>query len=181
MKKGKVISLSQIVVVAMVLMLGAAVWLNTKYSGDITSKKIKYMGESTLVNEDISPDAVATGAKAEEDYFTSAIADRENAYKQAEQTAQELLSDLEADNSAKQNAADTLAALAERKVSETKIESVLKAKGFQKCLAIISDTSVTVIVEAKELTASQTVQIQDAVTSLSAISLNNIKIITVEG
>ncbi len=181
MKKGKVLKLSQVVVVAMVLVLGAAVWLNTKYSGDITSKKIKYMGESTLVGEDISPDAVPTGADLKEDYFTSAIADRDNAYKQAEQTSQELLNDVEADNSAKQGAAEALAALAERKVNETKIESVLKAKGFEKSLAIISDTSVTVIVEAKELTASQTVQIQDAVTSLSGISLNNIKIVTVEG
>ncbi len=180
MKKGKVLTLSQVVVAAMVLVLGAAIWLNTKYSGDITSKKIKYMGESTLVNEDVSPDAVQTGAKIEEDYFTAAIADRDKAYKEAQQTAEQLLNDIEAENSVKQGAADTLAALAERKVSETKIESVLKAKGFEKSLAVISDGSVTVIVKAKELSASQTVQIQDAVTTLAGVNLNNIKIVTVD-
>ena len=181
MKKGKVLTLSQITVAAMVLILGAAVWLNARYSGDITSKKVKYMGESTLVSEDVSPNAVETSAKVKEDYFTSAKQERDEAHKKAQQTAEDLLNDVESDAQVKQAAADKLALLAETLVNETKTENVLKAKGFENSLVIISDSSVTVVVEAVELTASQTIQIQDAVTSFLGVNLNNIKIVTVEG
>lgn len=180
MKKGKVFTMSQIALAGMILVLGAAVWLNTKYSGDLT-KKTKYMGETSLVSNEVSEDAVPTSATVQEDYFTTAVSERDEAYKQAEETAQEILDDLEADPDVKSQAADKLSALAQRKVSETQIENLLKAKGFSKSLAVISDTSVTVVVESDGLLAGETVQIQDVVTSVSGVSLNNIKIVTVDG
>lgn len=181
MKKGKVFTASQIALAGMVLVLVAAVWLNTKYSGQLTSKKTKYMGEASLVSSDKSEEALPTSATLSEDYFSTAIAEREAAYKQAEETATEILNSQDQEISEKNKAAESLAALAERKVNETKIESLLKAKGFNKSLAVISDTSVTVVVESDELLAGETLQIQDVVTSLLGVSLNNIKIVTVEG
>ena len=180
MKKGKVFTASQIALAGMVLVLCAAVWLNTKYSGDLF-KGNKYMGETSLVANDESDEAVPTAATIEEDYFSNAIAERDKAYKQAEETATEILNSGEQDENAKNSAAESLAKLAERKVSETKIESLLKAKGFEKSLAVISDSSVTVVVGSDGLLANETVQIQDIVTSLLEVNLNNIKIVTVEG
>lgn len=180
MKKGKVFTSSQLALFGMLLILGAAVWLNVKYSGNLSKKSTKYMGESTLVSEDKSNDAVAVSAGIENDYFSNAEAERDEAYKNAEETAQEILNALDSEEGTKTQAAEKLSVLADRKISETKIESLLSAKGFEKNLAVISDTAVTVIVESNGLTANQTVQIQDIVTSQCSVSLNNIKIVSVD-
>mgnify|MGYP003434890052 CR=1 FL=1 len=67
--------------------------------------------------------------------------------------------------------------VAERMEKEASIETLIKAKGFEKVVAVIGDKDVTVIVSAEALLPSQTLQIQDAVTSQTEISLQNIKIV----
>ena len=62
---------------------------------------------------------------------------------------------------------------------ESNVESLLKAKGFKKALAIISDGGVSIVVSSEGLTSAQTLQIQDIVTSETGIALSNIKIIPV--
>ena len=69
MKKGKVLGKGHIAVVLMVLALGAAVWLNMRFSSQ------KYFGEAKYVDNS-SGDAVETSASAKEnaeDYFTTAF------------------------------------------------------------------------------------------------------------
>ena len=179
--KGKVLTASQLALGGMVLVLAAAVWLNTKYSSKLTAKTTKYMGETTLVSKETQDTAVAVGADANDDYFSQAIADRDSAYKEAEETAMEILATIEGTDEEKDEAIAKLSALAERKITETQIENLLSAKGFEQSLAIISDSSVTVVVKSNGLLASETVQIQDIVINMSAVNLNNIKIVTVEG
>ena len=62
---------------------------------------------------------------------------------------------------------------------ESNIETLLKAKGFDKALAVIGDSGISIIVKSEGLTSAQTLQIQDIVTSETDISLNNIKIIPI--
>ena len=64
--------------------------------------------------------------------------------------------------------------------SEVNIEALLKAKGFDEALAVISDTGISVIVRSEGLTSAQTLQIQDIVTSETNIQLSNIKIIPIK-
>ncbi len=177
MKKGKVLTKGQIGLVVMVFILAGAVWLNTKYSKE--QSNTKYMGETTLVgSQQGEENAALVGSTAiEEDYFTKAKADREAAYKEAEEIIAEALSST--DQTAKNTAAQQSGALAKRKTDETGLENLLKAKGFEKALAIIGDNSVTVVIGGDGLVTSQTVQIQDAVMSLCDVNLNNIKIVTV--
>ena len=73
MKKGKVFSKSQLTVAVMLVALGAAVWLNSKYLPSST----KYLGETSYVSNTSSQQSVETSAKAEQDYFTSAKSERE--------------------------------------------------------------------------------------------------------
>lgn len=176
MKKGKVLSVGQIGMVAMVLVLAGAVWLNMKYSS--AKETTKYMGETTLVDNQ-STNAALVGAEVEEDYFSSAAADREASYKEAEDIIKESLAS--SDKEVQKSASEMSAALAKRKTDETSIENLLKAKGFEKALVIIGEESVTVVVESDGLDNAQTVQIQDAVMSLCSVSLSNIKIVSVSG
>jgi stage III sporulation protein AH len=169
---------TQIALAVMVVALAAAIGLNMKYSAEqeqVSNTSSKYLGQAEYVNAEVELEDTET------DYFKKLRKERKAARDEALDVLEETLNNASLSESERQTALDKANALALAGDQEAAIETVLKAKGFQKCLAIISDTSVTVIVEAKELTASQTVQIQDAVTSLSAISLNNIKIITVEG
>ncbi|MEE0947038.1 MAG: SpoIIIAH-like family protein [Acutalibacteraceae bacterium] len=177
MKKGNVISKGQIGLAVMVLILAGAVWLNTKYSKE--QSNTKYMGETTLVgSQQDSEDAAMVGAQAQqEDYFAKAKADREESYRQAEELITEALNGT--DGEAKNTAANSSAQLAKRKTDETALENLLTAKGFENALAVIGENSVTVIIKSDGLVTEQTVQIQDAVMSILSVSLNNIKIVTV--
>ena len=60
MKKGKVFGKGQLTVALMLVALGGAIWLNTKYLPSNT----KYLGEASYVNNSSAAEAVETAAKA---------------------------------------------------------------------------------------------------------------------
>ena len=171
MKKGKVFGKSQIAVTAMVLALAAAIWLNMKY----TPSSGKYLGEASYVNNTSSQSgAVQTSAKAEdEDYFTAAKKERETARKKAQELIEETLKSDKLTEEDKKSALAKIEEIGGRMESESNIETLLKAKGFEKAVAVISDTGISVVVKADGLTSAQTLQIQDIVTSETNIPLSN--------
>ncbi len=179
MKKGKVFGKNQIVVTVMVLALAAAVWLNMKY----TPSSGKYLGEASYVSKTTSSGAVQTSAKTEEksgDYFTETKKERESARKKERELIEETLKSAKLTDEDKKSAIAKTEELADRMEKETNIESLLKAKGFDKALAVISDSGINVVVKSDGLTSAQTLQIQDAVVSLTNIQLTSIKIIPVK-
>ena len=175
MKKGKVISKGHIAVGVMVVALCAAVWLNTKYLPTDT----KYLGEVSYVDS-TSGETVETGAKVENgDYFTTAKKDREKARQDAVETIEDTLEKENLTDEDKKSALAKIEEIGGRMESENNIETLLKAKGFEKTLAVISDGGVSIIVKSEGLTNAQTMQIQDVVTSNTHITLDKIKIIPV--
>lgn len=74
----------------------------------------------------------------------------------------------------------TVASLAGRLEKESNIETLLKAKGFEKAVAVIGDNNVTVLVSSDGVTTAQSIQIQDIVTSETGVALGNIKIVAVK-
>jgi stage III sporulation protein AH len=61
--------------------------------------------------------------------------------------------------------------------NEANIESLVKAKGFSECVAIISDSSVSVIVGAESLQAQDVAQIFSIVYDTTGIPMENISVI----
>ncbi len=176
MKKGKVFGKGHIAVVVMLLALGAAVWLNMKFSSD------KYLGEAKYVDNS-SNNAVETAAKVEEkatDYFKEAIKEREDAYQTAKETVEELLDNEKLDEADKKQALSIIESLAKRIEGENNIETILKAKGFNKIVAVIGDKGINIVVNSDGLTTAQTLQIQDVVTGETDIDIGNIKIVAVK-
>ena len=174
MKKGKVFGKGQIAVAVMVLALGAAIWLNAKY----LPSEAKYLGEASYVSNS-SEEAVETSAKVQEDYFSKAKSEREKAREEAVETIEETLKNDKLTDADKKSALAKIEEIGDRIERESNIESLLKAKGFEKTLAVISDTGISVVVESDGLTSAQTLQIQDIVTEQTNIKLNNIKIIPI--
>ena len=61
--------------------------------------------------------------------------------------------------------------------NEANIETLVKAKGFEECVAIISEDSVSVIVSAESLQAAQTAQIFNIVYETTGITPERVSII----
>ena len=177
MKKGKVLGKGQIVVAVMVMALGAAIWLNAKYLPSET----KYLGEASYVSGSSNLEVVETAAKPEKeiDYFEKTKKEREEARKEACEVIEETLKSAELNENDKKSALLKIEEIGARIERESNIEALLKAKGFEKTLAVISDSGITVIVKSEGLTSAQTVQIQDIATKEINISLSNVKIIPI--
>lgn len=176
MKKGKVLGKGHIAVVLMVLALGAAVWLNMRFSSQ------KYFGEAKYVDNS-SGDAVETSASAKEnaeDYFKTAIKERENAMEAAQDLIEETLDSENVSDAERQEALTSTKLLAQRIEQESNIETLLKAKGFEKAVAVMGDSGINVVVRSEGLTTAQTLQIQDIVTSETDVEIGNIKIVAVK-
>lgn len=176
MKKGKVFGKSQLTVALMVIALGGAIWLNTKYLPSST----KYLGETSYVGNTSSGKVVETSAKADKDYFAESKEEREKARNEAVELIEETLDNDNLKEKDKKSALAKLEEIAGRIEQESNIETLLKAKDFKKVLAVINDTGVTVIVNSEGLTSSQTLQIQDIVTNETNVTLANIKIVPVK-
>lgn len=176
MKKGKVLTKGQITVGVLVIGLALAVWLNAKYVPTST----KYLGDAVYVDASEEGKAVETAAKVDtSDYFTTAKKEREDARKEASETVEELLKTDKLTENDKKEIMQKIESLNQNIQKEADIETLLKAKGFEKSLVIINDKGITVIVKSDGLNASQTMQIQDIVTGETNINLQNLKIIPI--
>lgn len=176
MKKGKVLSKSQLAVAVMVVALGAAIWLNSKYLPSST----KYLGEASYVSNSSEEESVQTSAKVEQDYFTTAKTNREKTRKDAIETVEETLKNEKLTETDKKGALEKIQQISDRMEKEANIESLLKAKGFEKTLAIISDEEINIVISSDGLTTANTLQIQDIVTAQTDIDLSKIKIIPIK-
>ncbi len=182
MKKKKIFGVKHIITAALLLTLGGAVWLNMQYSAasggfmttaDTSSKK--NLGDTKYVNTESEVSALQTAA--ETDYFTTAAAERKKSREEALSLLEDTLKKADIDAETKAAATEKMTVIAERMEKESAIETLIKAKGFEKVIVIIGDNDTNIVVESDDLLPSQILQIQDAVTSQIEISLENIKIV----
>jgi stage III sporulation protein AH len=182
MKKKKIFGAKQIIAAVLLMALGGAVWLNMQYStaaggfistADTSSNKS--LGDTKYVAT--VSDASALQTAADTDFFDETRAERKKSREEALALLEETLKSVDANSDAKTKATEKMAIIAERMEKETAIETLIKAKGFEKTVVVIGDNDVSVVVSADTLLPSQILQIQDAVTTNIQISLENIKIV----
>lgn len=167
----------QIILAALVLILGVAVYLNWQFSksdfdlmtGTDVNSPSKNYGDAQLVNN----------SNSVTDYFTQARLDKEKARGEAVETLANTLKDTSLDIKDIQEAALAAAQIAKAVETENNIETMVKAKGFDECLAIISDDKIKIMVPAKELSESQVAQITDIVITEGKLLAENISIIEI--
>lgn len=173
-----------VVLAALVLALGTAVFINWQFSdGDNLIKDVsKELGAATYVNADANAtdDEVSDVAKqlsATDEYFAKALLERETSRDSAVEIAQETLKLADSTDEARSLAVEQLNRLEDNIVKESNIESILKGKGFSQCLCMISDDSCSVTVPKSEFKDNAPLIIKDAVMSQMTIDFNNITII----
>ena len=166
------------VVLAVMVLVGASVYLNWRYAGNVAETD-KILGQATLVNENgegvaVADDAAATGGS---DYFATARLSR----KQARDSAISMLQEAEMDENAAEDvcneASQTLQVLAGYTVAETQIENLVVAKGYADCVAFMGADSISVVVSAPDgLEAEDVAKIKDIVIAETSYTPGQIKI-----
>ena len=166
------------VIIVAVLLIGLAVYLNYRWFYDPISS-LGYGDNNMDNNLDSSQ---VTGGETEEgegenNYFTSTALTRKQSRDEAIDVLKLVTENEDATESAKAEAAEKISKIAVDIQNEANIESLVKAKGFEECVAVISDNAVSVIVKAETLQANQAAQILAIVYETTGISPENISII----
>lgn len=192
----------QLVLAALVVALGAAVYLNWQFSDNKnllvtdTVASGKVLGEAQYVNENnssvtasttVSANAQPTGTNPESgisttasEYFAQTQLTRQQARDKAVDTIKGILEDIQSSEAAKAEAVKQAADIANNIQQEANIESLIKAKGFADCAVFIQNGECSVAVATKGLLDSEAITIKDIVSGQSAISFEKIKIVEVK-
>ena len=157
-----------------VLLIGAAVYVNYKLFYDPVDG-MGY-GDNNMQNN-VDGSAATGGNASEENYFTATALNRQQSRDEAIDVLTLVTESDEASAEAKADANNKLAKIALDIQNEANIETLVKAKGFEECVAVISDGSVSVIVKSDELLASEAAQIFSIVYDTTGISPEKISII----
>ncbi len=182
-----------------VLFMCVAVYLNwnsREVQGD-DARLHGNFGESKLVvndGEEIPKDSENKDAKNNEkneekkinsnvsEYFDEARMEKQKARDSAITTLKEAVAEKNLSQESRDKAAASIETLSSGAISETRIETLVKAKGYTECVALINDAGVNVIVSAPAsgLTAGDTTKIKDIVVSETNVQPGKIKIIEIK-
>ncbi len=179
MKKTK----RQILLAALVVALGVAVYLNWAYtrsdtlktsaSDDLTSlSDVLYVGGTNIDGVE------GTLTESAEEYFNTARVSRQKTRDEAITVMQNTIATTE-DEEVKLTAAQSVLTLADHIETEGRIENLVLAKGFADCMAYVDGDTVSIVVATGSdgLTAAQAAQIHDIAVSETQVSVENIRII----
>ncbi len=190
------------VVVAIVLFVGAAVYLNWSYGREAAANSGtadpdgggKLLGQAALVNgkeggkqgEDgktdaqpsADPSAQPSAAGEQTGYFASARLTRQQARDNAISLLQEAAEQENADTAVANEASQGIQVLASYTLAEAQIENLVTAKGYTDCVAFMGDECVSVVVSTKsgDLTAEDVAKITDITMTETGLPAGNIKI-----
>lgn len=182
MKKSRVISKKYFAAAALIVCLAAAVWINMRYSTIDNYNGQKESGEDTdkqYISTDI-PDEDAVKTSTGVSYIADARAQRNQSRTETLEGIKNAVNDSALKDEDKQKIFTVLTDSVKNSENEAAAETVIRSKGFEDALVIISDENITVIVPSENLLTSETLQIQDAVVSVTGSSLEKIKIIAVK-
>jgi len=185
-----------LVLAGLLIALGAAVYLNWQFAPTETfvdtagDDKSVYSDEGyiTVSTQTISGADVPASASASDaaqastvtrNTFDATRKERSETREEALETLQEIIEDASLDDAQKAEAVSTAAKIAENMDAEAAIELLIKAKGYEDCVVVISDSQINVVLPAPEggLKASDTAIVRDIVVGQTDISPSCIKII----
>ena len=201
-KTNVILGKKQIVLASLVLILGAAVYLNWQFADqngelDLTAKLEepadpagailtgeeaepagtepdgeKLLGDAKLVDSQ----AVDSRSIADETYFAMARMARTKSRDEAIQTISAILDGEQLTEEDKQAANDRAFAITDAIEEESRIENLVKAKGFEECMVYITESGASVVVKSSGLTQEQATQIKNIVVSEGRIKGENVSI-----
>lgn len=180
-----IIGKKHIIMTCLTLMLAVAVYINYAAAPKISDKDENKIKESdTAVSENINyGETEFVNAGAEEtagDYFAQARLDKMNNRDEAVQTLQSIIGggDLTEDEMVT-NALDAVE-VSKLIESEGTIESLVKANGFEDCVAYLDGESAKIVVKTEGLDKAQAASIKEIILGETEVPAENIRIFEVK-
>lgn len=175
------------VIAGVLVLVCAGIYLNWLYGSKTpeltaTLDADKIMGETTLVlsNQNQEPAAEVSGVPSGEEYFAKMRLSRQTARDEAVELLQEAIAYAEGADTSQTN--QKLEAIISDSLAESKIESMAIAKGYEDCVAYISDGTVSVAVAAPKdgLLEKDVALLADIVMAQTDYNLSQIRVFGVE-
>ena len=169
-------------VIAAVTVSGVMASLND--ADTVGNESNKTLGNAVLADGTIADgdkenekDDAETDAKEEDNFFASAAINREQTRDESMEVLNQLANNPDALPDTKEDALNAIAQLVEDMNAEANIETLVKAKGFEECVAIVAGESCTVVVKSGGLNAAETAMILEIVCEQTSAEPENVKII----
>ena len=164
-----------IIIACAVLLIGAAVLMNfILFSGSNQNGGYDgYDQPSGSVSDDVG-DSTATDANA---YFSATQVSRQRARDEALEVLQAVVENVDATEAMKNEALAEIAVIADEIQKEANIESLITAKGFEACVAVINNDTASIVVKADDLQAAEIAQINAIVYEQAGIRPSAVTII----
>lgn len=180
-KPNLIIGKKHIILACLTLILGAAIYMNyalssvddiTSADADIDSAEAANYGDASFVS--------SSGESSGSDYFAQVRLARMTSRDEAVETLASILGggDLSDEESATYTSeAVTLSQLSE---SESTVESLIKAQGFEDCVVYLNGYTANIVVKSEGLVPSEAAQIKDILLTEVTIPAENIRIFEVK-
>lgn len=174
-----------LVVVAIVVFVGAAVWLNWSYNKQQTAADAE-VTESESPGKLLGQSALVNGNSGQEDtegkttgYFATARLNRQQARDSALELLQKAAGEDGAGEDAVAQANEAIQTMAAYTMSEAQMENLVTAKGYGDCVCFLNENSVSVVVSATAdgLDEQDIARIVEIVMEETGLSADRIKII----
>lgn len=150
-----------------------AVYLNWQFADqnvtDADSNKV--LGEAQYVSKEVSDTT---------QYFTQSRLTRQQSKEDAIDLLESVIASKDSSAGVKEQASTEKIAIAKNNEVEATIENLIKAKGFEDCVAFINDDNVNIVVQSEGLNDSQVAQIQEIVVSQAGVKPSSVKIVEVK-
>lgn len=179
--KGKKFSIKvkkkHIAVASMLLMLTGAVYVNYLYASGNYEGIIgtgKNYGDSILVEGNADEEITSAAS-----YFSEARVSRQKSRDEAVATIENLYVSAEGDSEEVSVLAEKAGEIAANMELENKIETMIKAKGFEECIVYISGGYADVMVQTEGLLPTEAAVIKEAIIQETSVPVENISIVEV--
>ena len=166
-----------LIILSAVLLIGAAVYLNYLWFYD-PAGSIGY-GENNTVDTGTKTDAAQVDKQnADADYFTAAELSRKQSRDQAIEVLQAVVDSADESSEERAAALSGISGIAVNMEREANIESLIEAKGFAQCVAVVNGDRASIVVSSEEeLQSAQNAQICTIVYEQTGILPQNVTII----
>ncbi len=164
-----------IIIACAVLLIGVAVLMNfILFSG--ANKDSGYDGYDQP-SGNISDNAGEGEATDVNAYFSATQVSRQRARDEALEVLQAVVENVDATEAMKNEALAEIAVIADEIQKEANIESLITAKGFEACVAVINDDTASIVVKADDLQPAEIAQINAIVYEQAGILPSGVTII----
>ncbi len=167
-----------LIVIAAILVIGGAVYVNYILFSD----PVGTIGYGTNNMSDVYGDSDSDSQNPKEainmdEYFSSTVLSRQKARDEALEVLQTVVDSAEALQETKAQAFSDMSQIAKDIECEANIETLVEAKGFADCVAVVNGSTVSIVVKSEGLLPNDIAQINEIVYEQAGVEPVNVKIV----